>query len=358
MKICILGDTHFGMRNDSLDFHKYIEKFYKNTFFPYLKLNGITTVVQLGDLFDRRKYINFNSLYLCRKFFFDQLRENNITFITLLGNHDVAYKNTLQVNSSELLLKEYDNITVYNSFSTVNFGGIDIDIVPWLCDDNESEILSQIKQSRSQICFGHFELAGFEIQPGIVHHEGLDRALLNKYDVVLTGHYHHKSTDGSITYVGTPYEMFWSDYNDPRGFHIFDTDTRELEFIQNPYRMFYKLNYKDDLEHFAEGYTSSCMDYSIYEGSYVKVVVLTKLNPFLFDIVIDNLYKAGAADISVVEDFTEIENNADEELVDRAEDTMTILSKYIDNLTLNVESDKLKKVVQELYVEALNTETE
>jgi DNA repair exonuclease SbcCD nuclease subunit len=355
MKLCILGDTHFGMRNDSLEFHKYAEKFYTNTFFPYLKENGITTIIQLGDLFDRRKFINFNSLYLCRKYFFDKLKQNNITFITLLGNHDVAFKNTLQINSSELLLKEYDNVTVYNSFSTVSFDGIDVDIVPWLCDDNESEILSQIKNSKAQICLGHFELAGFEMDRGNICHEGLDKNKLDKYDVVLTGHFHHKSTDGTITYVGTPYEITWSDYNDPRGFHIFDTNTRELEFIQNPHRMFYKLNYKDDLEHFAEQYKT--FDYSIYQGCYVKVVVLCKQNPFLFDIVIDSLYKAGVADISIVEDFGDIETINDD-VIDEAEDTMTILSKYIDNLTLDVESAKLKNIMHELYIEALSTETE
>lgn len=356
MKLCILGDTHFGMRNDSLEFHKYIQKFYENVFFPYLKENGITTVVQLGDLFDRRKYINFNSLYLCRKYFFDKLRENNITFITLLGNHDVAYKNTLEVNSSQLLLNEYDNITVYDSFSTINFGDIDVDIIPWLCDDNQDEIISQIKKSRSQICFGHFEIAGFEMDRGNICLDGLDSKTLDRYDIVLTGHFHHKSSDGTITYVGTPYEMTWADYNDPRGFHIFDTSTRELEFIQNPYKMFYKLNYKDDLEHFAENYRT--FDYSIYEGCYVKVVVLIKQNPYLFDIVIDNLYKAGVADISIVEDFSEIENGNDDELINEAEDTMTILSKYIDNLTLDVESAKLKGIMHELYVEALSDNSE
>lgn len=357
MKLCILGDTHFGMRGDSLDFHKYIEKFYTNTFFPYLKENDITTVVQLGDLFDRRKFINFNSLYLCRKYFFDKLRENNITLHTLLGNHDVSYKNTLQVNSSELLLKEYDNIIVHNSFNTVSFDGIDIDIVPWLCDDNEVEILSQIKQSKSQICFGHFEIAGFEMDRGNVCQIGIDKSTFSKYDIVLSGHFHHRSDNGNIFYVGTPNEMTWSDYNDPRGFVIFDTHTREQEFIQNSYRMFYKLNYNDELEHFAEGYKSSFMDYSIYEGCYVKVVVINKLNPFLFDMVIDNLYKVGAADISIVEDFTDLTID-DDETIDQAEDTVTILSKHIDNLTLNVDNDKLKSLMRELYVEALNTEIE
>ena len=356
MKICVLGDTHFGMRGDSLDFHKYLEKFYENVFFPYLKDHNVTTVVQLGDLFDRRKFINFNSLHLCRKYFFDKLAENNINFITFLGNHDVSFRNTLQVNSSQLLLEGYDNVTVLDAFTTLQFGDIDIDMVPWICDDNQEEIYQRIKDSKSQIVFGHFEIKGFEMDRGTICHDGVDKSMFDKYDVVLSGHFHHRSNDGHIYYVGTPTEMTWADYNDPRGFVIFDTHTREQEFIKNPHRMFYKLNYNDELEHFSEGYRS--FDYSIYEGCYVKVVVVNKLNPFLFDFVLDSLYKAGAADISVVEDFTDTSIITDDELVDQAEDTVTILSKYVDNLTLNVENDKLKNLMRELYVEALNTELE
>jgi DNA repair exonuclease SbcCD nuclease subunit len=273
-----------------------------------------------------------------------------------LGNHDVAFKNTLQVNSSQLLLNEYDNVTVCDSFTTLNFDGIDIDIVPWLCDDNEDGIFDQIKQTKSQICFGHFEIDGFQMERGVVCHGGINKNQLFKYDVVLSGHFHHKSNDGHIFYVGTPGEITWSDYKDPKGFHIFDTHTREMEFVENPYRMFYKINYDDALENMAEQYRT--FDYSIYEGSYVKVVVINKTNPFLFDIVVDQLYKAGAADISIVEDFTDMTIDTDQDLIDQAEDTMTILSKYIDNLTLNVESDKLKGLMRELYVEAINTETE
>ena len=62
MKICILGDTHFGMRNDSLVFLDYCEKFYDEVFFPYLEKNNIKKILQLGDFWDRRKYINFNTL--------------------------------------------------------------------------------------------------------------------------------------------------------------------------------------------------------------------------------------------------------------------------------------------------------
>lgn len=355
MKIIILGDTHFGMRGDSLEFHSYYKKFYDEIFFPYLLENDIKVVYQLGDLFDRRKFINFNSLYLARQYFFNKLKQHEIEFVTLLGNHDVAYKNTLEVNSSQLLLNEYTNIRIFDEPTKVTLDGVDVDIIPWICADNETQIADFIKNSTSEICFGHFEIAGFEMDRGNVCHEGIDKSLLKRYDIVLSGHFHHKSTDGQITYVGTPGEMTWSDYNDPRGFHVFDTDTRELTFVENPFKMFHKLTYDDGSQDFE--YWKN-YNFEQYKSSYVKVVVLNKQNPYLFDNVVDNLYKAVPADISIVEDFTEIITEEDEELIDQAEDTMTILGKYIDGLTVNVEPEKLKLLMRELYVEALNTETE
>jgi DNA repair exonuclease SbcCD nuclease subunit len=355
MKIVILGDTHFGMRGDSLEFHQHYKKFYNDVFFPYLLENDIKIVYQLGDLFDRRKFINFNSLYLARQYFFNKLKEHNIEFHTLLGNHDVTYKNTLEVNSSQLVLNEYENITIYDAPAKVTIDGVDIDIVPWICADNELQIAEFMENSTSEICFGHFEIAGFEMDRGNVCHEGIDKSMLKRYDVVLSGHFHHKSTDGQITYVGTPGEMTWADYNDARGFHTFDTETRELVFIENPYKMFYKLTYDDSTQDYEYW---KAYNFEQYKSAYVKVVVLNKQNPYLFDNVIDNLYKAMPSDISIVEDFTEVITEEDAELIDQAEDTMTILGKYIDGLQISVEPDKLKTVMRELYVEALNTETE
>jgi DNA repair exonuclease SbcCD nuclease subunit len=353
MKLCILGDTHFGVRGDSLDFHNYFRKFYDEVFFPYLIENEIKVIFQMGDLFDRRKFINFNSLYLSRKYFFDKCERLGITLHTLIGNHDVAYKNTLEVNSPSLLLNEYHNIEIYEEFTTVDFEGIQVDVVPWICDDNVDNVFEKMKESKAQICFGHFEIAGFEMDRGNVCDVGLDKKLLAKYDIVLTGHFHHKSTDGNITYVGTPYEMTWADWNDPKGFHIFDTETRELEFVQNTFSMFHKVTYDDGKSTFEDW---KQYDFNKLKECYVKVVVLNKQNPYLFDHVVDNLYKASVADLSIVEDFSDVLVDDDQEIIDQAEDTMTILSKYIDNLSLDVEPEKLKTLMRELYVEALNTE--
>jgi DNA repair exonuclease SbcCD nuclease subunit len=353
MKLCILGDTHFGARGDSLDFHKYFQKFYDEVFFSYLIENDIKVVFQMGDLFDRRKFINFNSLYLSRKYFFEKCERLGIQLHTLIGNHDVAYKNTLEVNSPSLLLNEYNNIEIYEEFDTVEFDGVSIDVVPWICDDNVDDIFNRMKDSKAQICFGHFEIAGFEMDRGNICESGIDKQSLSKHDVVLTGHFHHKSTDGNITYVGTPYEMTWADWNDPKGFHIFDTETREMNFVKNSFSMFHKITYDDGKTTFEDWKE---YDFSKLKECYVKVVVLNKQNPFLFDHVIDNLYKAGVSDLSIVEDFTDVNVDLDQDIINQAEDTITILSKYIDNLTLDVEPEKLKTLVRELYVEALNTE--
>jgi predicted phosphodiesterase len=352
MKIAILGDSHFGMRNDSLHFHKYYQKFYNDVFFPYLIENGINEIYQLGDLFDRRKYINFNSLYLSRKYFFDVLKSNNLKMTTLLGNHDITYRNTLQVNSSELLLKDYDNIQVIHNPTTIELNGVLIDLIPWICAENEQKIFEYIEKSKAEICFGHFEIAGFEMDRGNVCHEGMDRNHLRRYDIVLSGHFHHKSTDGQIYYTGTPGEITWSDYDDPRGFHIFDTETRELEFIQNPYRMFYRIEYDDSKQSFE--YWKD-FDYSQFNEKYVKILIVTKNNPYCFDTVLDKLLKENPIDVCVVENFEELEH-IDDDAVNQAEDTVTILSKYIDQLTLNVDKDKLKNVMRELYIECLSVD--
>lgn len=350
MKIAILGDTHFGMRGDSIAFHNHYRDFYLNTFFPYLVQNGITTIFQLGDLFDRRKYISFQSLALCRRYFFDQLVKHNIQCHVLLGNHDIFFKNTLEVNSPDLLLRDYkDHVILYDK-PTEWMG---LDVIPWICKDNEVEVLDHIRRTSNQVCLGHFELAGYKMDQMSVSHEGMDASILKKYDLVLSGHYHHKSSDGHIVYVGTPGEMTWLDYNDERGFHIFDTDARDLTFIANPNKMFYKIKYNDD-DLFYNDIINA--DYSYLSGKYLKIVVEKRNNSFLFDTLLDSVTRAAPLEVSVVEDFSDITSNVEVD-VDQAEDTITILNKYVDGLTLPVESDKIKNVLRDVYNEALSMET-
>ena len=350
MKIALLGDTHFGVRNDARHFHEYYEKFYCEVFFPYLEEHGIDTIIQLGDLFDRRKYINFLSLAESRRYFFDECKKRNIRLHALIGNHDIFWRNSLEINSPDLLLRDYDNITLWAKHGTLELDGAVFDMIPWMCNENENEIREFVSKSTSPYCIGHFELVGYYMQRGQVSHEGYEDVFLKNYDQVYSGHYHSRSAsvDGKIAYLGTPYELFWSDYKDQKGFGVFDTQSNVFKFVTNPNRMFHKLTY-DDTKELNE-------DFSNLKNKYIKIVVVQKTNPQKFDTFMDDIYKMNPIDVTIVEDVNEMVNN-EEDVVDQAQDTLTILSNYIDQQTIQVEPQKLKTVMRELYLEALSSET-
>ena len=352
MKLAIINDTHAGARGDSLLFNDYFFKFWENVFFPYLKENNIKHICHLGDLVDRRKFINYVILNSWRKRFFDVLLENNITMDIIVGNHDVTYKNTNDINAMHELFNHYSNINVFTEPVVREYGDLNVSLVPWINSGNYENSIEFLNKTKSEVIFGHFEIAGFEMDRGNVCHAGLSEKLFERFDTVLSGHFHHKSNKGNIHYLGNQYEMTWADYGDVKGFHVFDTETRKLQFIQNPYKIFHKITYDDTVQSFDDWKNTN---YEQYKDCYLKIVVVNKQNPYMFDSVLDNLYQVGAADIAIVEDFTELQNE-DDDLVDQAEDTITILNKYVDGLTLQVKPDKLKSLLKQIYVESLDME--
>ena len=353
MKIAILGDTHFGARNDNQHFHQFFEKFYKEVFFPYLKEHNITDVIQLGDVFDRRKYINFQTLKSCREYFFEPLVDNSISLHVIIGNHDTYYKNTNEVNSLTLLLREYGNIGIYEEPTEVEFEDYKALLVPWICQENETRCLNAIHTTSADVIIGHFEISGFEMYRGAVCDEGLDMSTFKQDVPVLSGHFHHKSSHGCIHYLGTPYEITWSDYSDRKGFHILDTDTKAITFIENPFVMFHKIHYDDENTTMEQVLS---IDFDQYKGTIVKVIVRNKTNPHWFDMFIDKLEKAGVLDMQVVEDHFHLDLEADDDIVNEAEDTLTILNKYVDTMQIQGDRQRLDNLIRTLYHEALNVE--
>ena len=353
MKICLLGDTHIGLRNDSLIFNELANKFYTDCLFPYLKDNKIDTIFQFGDLFDRRKYINFNTLASAKSYFFNPMIENNITFHTLLGNHDIFFRNTVDVNSTSLLLGEYKNIHVYKEATTLDFDGLVVDIIPWICEENEKQIMKMISDSKSPFCFAHLELAGFEMDRGHITNEGMDSNIFKGYEQVISGHFHHKSSSGNIMYLGVPFEMCWNDWNDPKGFHILDTDTREIEFIKNPHNIYVKIPYNDDNLFFDDIQNH---DFTIYKDKYVRILIEKRTNDFLLESLIESISKENPVDVSIVENMTDVAISNTEDSVDQADDTITIIEKTVDSLDINIEKTKLKTMMRNIYNEAQVTE--
>lgn len=349
MKVALITDVHWGARNDSQAFVEFYRKFYENCFFPVLDEYKIDTVIMLGDTFDRRKYTNHATVKAAKDIYFSPLKQRNIKTYMLIGNHDTFYKNTNEVNTIDLMLSEYDNIVSISSPETIDVDGTKIAMIPWMCADNYAECLSEMKSTEAELCMGHFEIVGFEMYRGQECHEGLSSETFKKFDMVFTGHYHHRSTRGNITYLGTPYELTWQDYNDPKGFHIFDTETRELTFHQNPYSMFVRIEYDDKDKEPID------LDALDLKSTFVKLVVLNKTDYYKFDIFVNKLYTKGCHDIKIVEDMSEFQQGSIDESID-LEDTLSILSNYIDSVNTDIDKEKIKMYMKALYTEAINIE--
>jgi len=228
MKIALITDTHFGARNDSLLFLEFFRKFYDNVFFPTLKERGISEVIHLGDVVDRRKFINYKTLNSMKDILFYPLKEMGANIKVIIGNHDIYYKNTLKVNSMEELTKGMDHVSVYTDPCEVALTkDHKVLFVPWICNDNEDETRELIEKTRTKVAFGHLQIEGMEQHKGSFAIEGHSMSMFKAFQKVFSGHFHHRSTTGNVTYLGNPYEITWSDYNDKRGFHIYDTETME-----------------------------------------------------------------------------------------------------------------------------------
>ena len=334
MKIALITDQHFGGKSDSNSFNDYIEKFYTNQFFPYIKENNIDTVIDLGDTFDRRKYVNFSILDKVRQYYFDVYEELNITLHSIVGNHSTYFRNTNSVNSSDLLYGHYDNVSTYPEATTITIDGTNIDLIPWINSENYESTMNFIKNSKSQIALGHLEVEGFAMYKNYVAGTGLKPSIFNRYEFVASGHYHHKSSKGNIHYLGAPYEITWNDYD----------------------RLFEKIYYDD--ENWATDFKS--LDTSYYTNKIVKLIVENKTMIPEFESFVDRMYKSNPTDLIILEDLSEYTARYSDDANEDVEvgNTATFLQEYVDSMPIDhekrVERNKVKRLLQILYDEALN----
>jgi len=351
LKFAILNDTHCGIRNSSDIFIDYQERFYNEVFFPYLKENDIKHIVHLGDYYEHRRFINFKALNSNRKVFLERLRKDKITMDIIPGNHDTYYKNTNELNSLKELLGHYMNeVNIVHQAKVLDYDGLKFALVPWICQDNEEDTNEFLVNCKADVVAGHFELNGFDMLRGVPCTHGMSADNLRRFELVLSGHYHCKSNQGNIHYLGSQMEFFWNDAHDDKFFHVFDTDTRELTPVRNPLTLFHRIRYDDENEDYNE------MDLSILDKRFVKVVVINKTDGFMFDRFIDRIQQRDIYDLKIQEDFNEFtgESVSDEGL--EVEDTSTLLSQYVDNVETILDKDRIKKEMGELMTEAQTLE--
>ena len=342
MKIVIITDQHFGARKGADYIHSYFQKFYDDVFFPYLEENNIDTVIDMGDTFDNRRNIDLASLEWSKKIYFDRLEKLGVKLHSIVGNHTAYYKDTNEINTIDLLLKEYKNITTYSETTSIEIGGCNILLVPWINEENREMSLGLIKKSQAPVAMGHLELNGFVATAGHVMDHGMDMTPFKKFKKVYSGHYHTRSNNGNIYYLGNPYEMFWNDVNDTRGFTIFDTETLDHFHVNNPYRLFYKIYYED--------HNYKLFNTKELKNKIIKLIVKKKTNQKLFEKFIDKLYSTGIQELKIIENY--VLQESEDFVAEEDENTLSFLNRYIDDSDFECDKTIIKGILQKLYAEA------
>jgi hypothetical protein len=261
---------------------------------------------------------------------------------TIVGNHTAYYKNTNDINAVDLLLREYQNVTVYSHPTEIKLDNLPVLFIPWINQENEENTLKLIRKTSCKHVMGHLELRGFKVSKQIIMEHGLEGEIFDKFSIVFSGHYHTRSNTNNIFYLGNPYEMFWSDVKDDRGFHIFDTETLEKISINNPYRLFYNIYYEDT--------PYQTFNTAEYDSKIVKVIVRKKSDNKKFERFVDKLYTSNVAELKIVENF-EVKDSEEFEVFE-SEDTLSILNRYVTDAEINLDKSIVQKLLQEVYQEA------
>jgi len=351
MKIAILNDTHCGTRNSSDIFLDYQDRFYTEVFFPYCKENNIKQILHLGDYYEHRKFVNFKALNANRKHFLEPLKELGMSMDIIPGNHDVYFKNTNELCSLKELLGYFtSNVNICMKPTVLDYDGCKVAVLPWINKSNYEEYTKWAMTCNASILGAHLELKGFDMMPGMPNPHGMNADVFSRFESVLSGHFHTKSSRDNVHYLGAQFEMTWADVDDPKYFHILDTETREIEAIRNPLTIFKKVVYDDSKTDYDK------VDVKQFEKQFIKLIVINKNDLYMFDKFIDRLQSIDTYELKIAESFDEYlgESVNDEKI--SLEDTTELLDSYVEAVDTDLDKEHIKVELRKLYTEAQNLE--
>lgn len=353
-KFAIITDTHAGVRADADNIAKYQDKFYRDFMFPTCVKLGINHILHGGDFFDKRQHITIKTMHNLNVGFLQLLKDYDFKMTVILGNHDVYYRNTNVLNAAKFIFNQNPKITLVENFP---LEVENILMVPWINRENYESFSEVISNSNCKYMLGHLEIDGFEMHKGSYCEGGMDSAIFKKYEKVFSGHFHTKSSRGNINYLGSTFQFTWADFNEERGFHVFDTETGLLEFYPNPEKLFYKC------EHLSGSGKDAIYQWipekpEHFDGKIIKIlyedVIKHKLDA---DEMKNNFVALGADIVQVVEKSNKFSVDKDKTDEAVAIDSRTHLEVMRDIIIANTsysDADKIKLVshLTALYMES------
>jgi DNA repair exonuclease SbcCD nuclease subunit len=338
-EVGIFSDPHYGVHRNGETWHK-IALEHAKWAAEQFKLKGIKDIIIPGDIFHDRNDIAVNTLHIVTDIF-DILKNFNI--IITVGNHDAFYRDNSTVNSVSIL-RGWSNITVVDTLTILESQGKKIALCPWGQD------ISQVP--KCDLIVGHFEINSFKMNSYKVCTNGLKASdLTSRAPLTITGHFHHreerKYNEGTILYVGCPYQQDWGDYGTTKGLYILDLETLKYEFIENTISPRYnKVRYSE----IANGtYTAESLR-GFIKGNIVKFFIDKQLEPDTVDAIVRKLVSIKPVEFTIEYDYTELSKLNVEEAnnKDFSVSVENSIAEFIDLLDIN-HKDKVKEYVTDLY---------
>jgi DNA repair exonuclease SbcCD nuclease subunit len=351
-KILFVSDIHFGVKSNSESFLKVTENLFLVTLKRIITDKGITDVRILGDLFDNRNTVNvrtFNSVMKVFRWY--QRHMPSVRWKVLLGNHDIYYHNRLDISSIDML-RELPNVQIIEEITEEKINNKSIITFPWLIKDSTNWMkFKEISKGTKKydLCLGHFEINGFEVQHGITHDGGNDTGEFKNFKRVFTGHFHIRATKNNITYLGSPYQITWGDYGDEKGIYVYDVDTDSVEYTPNTDApIFVKINIKDLTN-------KDIAKLRLVKDNYVKLVIDEKYSDQLVVKAIAKMESFCPIKLEVENNFIEEfdgENSQVEIDFTKMNDPLAFLDEYIKNLENfdnNIDKNEFGEFVRNQY---------
>ena len=279
------------------------------------------------------------------------MRDAGITMDIIPGNHDVYFKNTNELCSLKELLGYFTtNVNIIMKPKVLDYDGLGVAVIPWINNSNYKEYTEFAQNCGAPILGAHLELKGFDMMAGMPNPHGMSANVFSRFEMVLSGHFHTKSSQGNVTYLGSQFEFTWADVDDPKYFHVLDTETREIAPVRNPITMFKKVIYDDSKTDYDK------VDVSEFEKKFIKLIVINKNDLYMFDKFIDRLNNIETYELKIAESFEEYLGESVEDEKISLEDTNELLDSYVEAVDTDLDKEHLKVELRKLYTEAQNLE--
>jgi len=362
--ITFIADLHFGSKNFNKKIFSTQMEFFENQFFPYLLENKIKDVISLGDLAHNRNMIDLFILQELKDRFFKWFEDNDVNLHLIIGNHDLQYRSTLDYNFYKENVNEYSRCIIYKEDTVVKIGKYTLGMIPWIIDTKNWR-----PPKGCDILCGHFEMKDMPMMKNIFSHEGYQPEIFKDYQLVFTGHYHVRSNKANIHYIGTPYQLNWNDFDEPKGFAVLQ-DNFQFDYVENKTSpKFIKIHYNSNKENVitVEGLIGQSQSITkeksliLSKANYVRIYQEKVADQSEFDSWYNSLLTVSKDDFKieiinteeVIEDY---DAKAFEETLEKESSTIEIILSCIENMTFeeSIDKDTLLDMSKLLYQEAMD----